>query len=246
MINYQGKLLKPDGTAVADGTYGMKFAIYAVPTGGDALWWEQNPTVQVKKGLFSVLLGSVINLPANIFDSPNRFFGVTVGADPEMTPRQQITTAAYAFKAGSADTVADGAVTTAKISDGAVTVSKVSPEAWKTWTPSIHPTGQMTFTPQRVVARYIQIGKTVHFHFEATGTVGGTGSYSFYVGLPVEACHSYNEFGFSGAICGDGVSVAALILLSDYGTICIRKFDSSAFNTGTTPLITANGTYETL
>lgn len=121
MINYQGKLLKPDGTPVADGTYAMEFAIYDVPTGGRAIWWEANSNVQVKKGLFSVLLGSVVNLPANVFDSPNRWFGVKVGDDPEMTPRQQVTTTAFAFKAAVADTVPDGAITTQKIASGAVT-----------------------------------------------------------------------------------------------------------------------------
>jgi len=155
LINYQGKLLKPDGTPVADGPYAMTFAIYAQPTGGVALWSEPQTAVQVKKGLFSVLLGSVNNLPANIFASPDRFFGVTVGTDPEMTPRQQITTAAYAFKAAvadkateadkattadkaaiadkaatadkatSADTVADGAITTVKIADAAVFGTKI-------------------------------------------------------------------------------------------------------------------------
>jgi len=125
MINYQGKLLKPDGAPVTDGTYSMTFAIYEVPTGGMSMWYEVNPAVQVKKGLFSVLLGSVSNLPANIFDAPNRFFGVKVGADPEMTPRQQITTAAYAFHAGSADTVADGSVTTNALVAGCVTTDKI-------------------------------------------------------------------------------------------------------------------------
>jgi len=129
MINYQGKLLKPDGTPVTDGTYQMQFALYPQPAGGTAIWSEINPTVQVKKGLFSVLLGSINHLPDNIFDSPDRWFGITVGTDPEMTPRQQITTAAYAFKAAVADTVVDGAVTATKIADGTITNEKVANSA---------------------------------------------------------------------------------------------------------------------
>jgi len=129
MINYQGKLLKPDGTPVADGTYAMTFALYDQPTGGVALWSEVNPSVQVKKGLFSVLLGSLRHLPDNLFDGTPLYFGTTVGADPEMTPRQQIATVAFAFKAAVADTVPDGAITTVKIADGAITKSKMAPDA---------------------------------------------------------------------------------------------------------------------
>jgi len=123
MINYQGKLLLPTGAPIADGTYGMKFAIYDVPTGGTALWSETNPSVQVKGGLFAVMLGSVTNLPANIFDSPDRFFGVKVGTDSEMSPRQKIASVAYAQVAGA---VNDGAITTSKIADGAIDSDKIA------------------------------------------------------------------------------------------------------------------------
>ncbi len=129
MINYQGKLMQPSGVPVPDGTFSMTFAIYSVPTGGTALWSETNPSVQVKGGLFSVLLGSVNNLPANIFDGPDRWFGVTVGADPEMTPRQKIASVAFAEKAALADlatTVPDGAITAVKLAPDAVTVGSVA------------------------------------------------------------------------------------------------------------------------
>lgn len=90
MISYQGKLMQPSGVPMPDGTCSIQFAIYAAPTGGTALWSETNTAVQVKNGLFAVMLGSVTNLPANIFDSPDRYFGIRVGSDPEMTPRQKI------------------------------------------------------------------------------------------------------------------------------------------------------------
>jgi len=118
MINYQGKLMQPSGAPVPDGTYSMTFAIYDVPTGGTPLWSETNPSVQVKGGLFAVLLGSINNLPANIFDNPNRWFGVKVGDDPEMTPRQQIASTGFAFRAATAGTVDDGAITAAKLAPG--------------------------------------------------------------------------------------------------------------------------------
>ena len=126
VINYQGRLMQPSGVPVADGVYSMQFAIYDTPSGGTALWSETNSSVQVKGGIFSVLLGSATNLPANIFDSPGRFFGVKVGNDPEMTPRQQMATVPFAVRAERAGTVDDGAVTASKIGDGAVTSGKLA------------------------------------------------------------------------------------------------------------------------
>jgi len=126
MISYQGKLMQPNGAPVPDGTKSMQFAIYDVPTGGTPLWSEINPSVQVKGGLFATMLGSVVNLPANIFDSPDRWFGVKVGTDPEMTPRQRVASSAFAFRAAVAGTVDDGAITTGKLADASITSSKLS------------------------------------------------------------------------------------------------------------------------
>jgi len=132
MISYQGKLMQPSGAPVPDGTYSIQFAIYDDPVSADPahkLWGETNPNVQVKGGLFSVLLGSVNNLPGNIFDNPNRFFGVKVGGDPEMVPRQQIASVGYALKAAAADTAAtvpDGAITTGKLADASVSNAKIA------------------------------------------------------------------------------------------------------------------------
>jgi len=126
MINYQGKLMQPSGAPVPDATYSMQFATYDVPTGGTALWSETNPGVQVKGGLFATMLGSVVNLPANVFDSQNRFFGVKVGSDPEMTPRQQVASSAFAFRAAVAGTVDDGAVTADKLAALSVTGPKIA------------------------------------------------------------------------------------------------------------------------
>lgn len=105
LINYQGKLLKPDGTPVADGKYQMQFAIYDAQYGGTALWSETNPAVQVTGGLYATMLGSVNPLPPDIFNSTERYFGLKVGDDPEMVPRQKISGSAYAQ---TANTVPDG------------------------------------------------------------------------------------------------------------------------------------------
>lgn len=135
MISYQGKLMQPSGIPVPDGAYSIRFAIYDAPTAGNTLWSETNPSVQVKGGLFATMLGSVVNLPANIFDSSSRFFGVKVGGDLEMTPRQQVASVAFAVKAASADTaataatVSDGAIVTTKLADKSVASAKIADSA---------------------------------------------------------------------------------------------------------------------
>ena len=60
--------------------------------------------------VFSVNLGSVssIDLP---FDT-QYYLGITVGSDNEMTPKQALSSVAYAFRAKEADSVKDNAVTT--------------------------------------------------------------------------------------------------------------------------------------
>jgi len=50
-------------------------------------------------------MGSVTAFPANLFDGSNRFVGVTVDTDAEMTPRVQVLSVPYAFRAEVADSV---------------------------------------------------------------------------------------------------------------------------------------------
>lgn len=118
VINYQGRLTQPSGAPVADATYPMLFSIYDAPTNGTALWSETNASVQVKGGLFATMLGSVTPIPATTFDSPSRYFAVKVASDAEMTPRQQIASVGYSFRAATVD---DGAITASKLATGVAT-----------------------------------------------------------------------------------------------------------------------------
>jgi hypothetical protein len=103
LINYQGVLTQSDGrTPVEDETYHLTFKLYGSDSGDDSLWWEHHKTVQVTGGLFNVILGSVapLDLP---FDAPY-WLGITVGSDAELSPRIQLTSVGYAFRAQKADT----------------------------------------------------------------------------------------------------------------------------------------------
>ena len=98
-INYQGYLTDSGGKAV-NATLSMTFSIYDVPSGGSALWTETQSSVTVANGLFNVILGSVTNIDPAILKGSS-YLGVKVGSDAEMTPRQQLTSVAYALRSYS-------------------------------------------------------------------------------------------------------------------------------------------------
>jgi hypothetical protein len=106
------------------------FRIYDSATGANLLWTEEQ-TVTISLGQFSVLLGRGIQFESedhddleSVFTSndgggpegPQRYLGITVddgnnildASDVPISPRQQITTTAYSFRAGTADSVASG------------------------------------------------------------------------------------------------------------------------------------------
>lgn len=120
-LSYQGVLKDASGNIVPNASYDLTFRIYSAASGGTALWTEMQSVV-VTDGIFNVILGSTnpLNLP---FDVPY-WLGITVGTGSELTPRVQLTSAAYSLNAHS---VENNAVTTAKIADGAVTQAKLAP-----------------------------------------------------------------------------------------------------------------------
>ena len=95
LMNYQGTLTDGDGVAL-DTTVSMTFSIYTDSVGGSQVWTETQLAVAVGSGLFNVLLGSVNRIPDTVFKDPERWLGVQVGGDPELTPRQRIASVGYA------------------------------------------------------------------------------------------------------------------------------------------------------
>jgi hypothetical protein len=105
MLSFQGRLCGTDGKPVPDGLYKVQFAIYEDEIGGTALWSEGQNVEQIG-GIFSVHLGSSTALPDSLFNGDDRWLGITVGADPEMTPRRLLTPspmAIYSFTGGADD-----------------------------------------------------------------------------------------------------------------------------------------------
>jgi len=102
LINYQGVLTDSTGTGL-DTTVSMTFSIYDAAVAGTLIWTETQGAVTVTAGLFQVSLGAVSPLSEAEFGGPIRYIGITVGGDPEISPRTQIVTVAYAFHAEQAD-----------------------------------------------------------------------------------------------------------------------------------------------
>jgi len=113
-ISYQGILTNANGAAVPDGNYNLTFKLYDTATGGTELWSEAQ-SVDVSKGLFNVILGSIHPLALG-FDRPY-WLGLTLGQDSELTPRIELTASAYSLNTRA---IADSAVTGNKIANGQI------------------------------------------------------------------------------------------------------------------------------
>lgn len=95
-INFQGILKTGAGQPVADGSYSVVFKIYDAPTLGNVLWMETQ-SVSTAGGLFTTLLGSSTPVPESLFNDTSRYLGITVDADPEMIPRQRLSSVGYSY-----------------------------------------------------------------------------------------------------------------------------------------------------
>ncbi|MDX9856301.1 MAG: hypothetical protein RBT76_00755 [candidate division Zixibacteria bacterium] len=146
VISYQGRLTDAGGNPLPDGPKGMRFIIYNDSTASapaNELWDSGPVTVTTTDGLFSVRLGAPPMNPLNLgifgdgdFISDSlAFLGITVGADPEISPRTRLTTVPYAWQSVLSlqsqvtDFVTDDGVISSSIRDSAVTVDKLAPNA---------------------------------------------------------------------------------------------------------------------
>ena len=100
LMNYQGKLIDDMGTPL-NGSFDLTFKIYNTSTGGSPLWSETQSGVTVTNGIFSIILGSVN--PINLSFDSQYWLEVMVGVET-ITPRRQLTSVGYSFRAQTADT----------------------------------------------------------------------------------------------------------------------------------------------
>lgn len=150
-INYQGRLTDNLGNTLAAGYYEIEFRIWNDPTAtsvGSLVWGRSFPLHVIGGGLFNILIsndGGAITTPGtpqfndlkDAFGGEDRYLGLTITVDPsgtipapaEISPRQQLASAAYALQAQTANAVRNLGVTSAAIASGAVTVGKLGAAA---------------------------------------------------------------------------------------------------------------------
>ncbi len=146
LIHYQGRLMVSGTNFSGSGQF--KFALVGTNlAGATASFWSNDGSsagggepataaaLPVIDGLYSVLLGdaSLANMrmiPATVFTNADVrlriWFGDGATGFDQLAPDQRIAAVGYAMMAGTAATVADGAITTAKLAGGAVTADKLA------------------------------------------------------------------------------------------------------------------------
>ena len=122
LLNFQGRLAKPDGTPLPDGSHQVTFSLWNAPADGIQQWSQTLSAVAVRNGSFAALL-NVGTGPANLF-SGLLYLQIQVDGAAPLTPRQQLVSVAYAFKA---NTVPDGSIGTTQLAPGSVTASILAP-----------------------------------------------------------------------------------------------------------------------
>jgi hypothetical protein len=151
LMSYQARVSDASGTLIGATTPANRdvtFKFYTESTGGTPVYTEAQK-VTISGGEFSVLLGSGTGVSG--FEGPSApattpyitlqsvmdgdlYLGITVddgtdAADAEITPRQQIVSAAYAFRAKIAEGLPDGQLATSMLANSSVTADKLGGNA---------------------------------------------------------------------------------------------------------------------
>src|SRR5262249_49812380 len=98
-LTHQGRLFDATGKPV-NSNVTILFNIYAAEADSMPVFSEVID-VAVEDGYFSASLGEINSLKS-VFDGQIKYLGLTVGNDPEMTPRAIIRSVPYAMVAGDA------------------------------------------------------------------------------------------------------------------------------------------------
>src|SRR5690349_20571872 len=96
-ITNQGRLFDADDRPI-DGEMTVLFAIYDAVDAKVPIWSEEH-TLTFEEGYYSVSLGSVVPFGDKVFDGSLRYFGITIGEDPELLPRSPVQSVPYALLA---------------------------------------------------------------------------------------------------------------------------------------------------
>jgi hypothetical protein len=128
MINFQGRILQPNGDPVTTGA-DVHFYLYPDPVSESTTLWDETQTSVSPdaQGVFSVVLGK--NTPINIDASQDNLWLKIVWGGMVFTPKQRLVAVPYAFYAISAETTINvkGGILTTK--SNAVGIGTTEPSA---------------------------------------------------------------------------------------------------------------------
>ena len=99
-LNYQGLLREPDGS-LTNGTYKITARIYDQAAGGSLKYETILPVVNVRDGLFNIVLGDSPPMPDTVFANAPLYIGITVNEQSELIPRQRLHAVPWAFQAST-------------------------------------------------------------------------------------------------------------------------------------------------
>lgn len=102
LINYQGIITDTGGNPI-DGAHDLTFRIYPDSLAVTPYWTELHSSVDVNDGLFNVVLGRFTSIPDTLLAGGERWMGITVDLDGEMTPKTRLTSVPWAFRAAVAE-----------------------------------------------------------------------------------------------------------------------------------------------
>lgn len=113
LFSYQGQLLDANDNPINNASMPMTFKIYTVLTGGTACWTEVHSgtdAVNVKDGLFNVLLGQITTINTSCL-AGNAYLELIVNGET-LAPRERFTSVVHAMEASalSAESTINGNV----------------------------------------------------------------------------------------------------------------------------------------
>jgi hypothetical protein len=128
-MSYQGMMLDKDGMPV-NTPQNLEFVIYDSQTGGKIIWYDSYMNVEFIDGLFIVDLGSKKPVEDEFLADGKAFLEIRLldtNLQPLETfsPRQEVTSSAYALVAERSLSVSDASVAETMLKDGAVTTAKI-------------------------------------------------------------------------------------------------------------------------
>src|SRR3989338_5164919 len=99
-LTLQGKLTTSAGVSVS-GTNNFTFAIYDNTTAGNRLWELGNTSITTDaNGVYDVILQGI-----NLSFADQYYLGITVGTDQESSPRINLTSSPYSFRANVSESL---------------------------------------------------------------------------------------------------------------------------------------------